>query len=167
MSGKLVFCPFSNDLLRDWPLHYYRALAERCLSELELVIAVLGAPAQRQLGNMLVRGLPADQIRNDCGRLPWHEVEQTLIGAAAVVGNNSGLAHLAGQRGAPTLVVFSGTVPYVEWMPRGPKVALVTKKTVCSPCDSVFCPYNKRCLREIPPDTVFDQLSGLLASFPS
>ena len=166
MPPDLVFCPFSNDRLRDWPISYYRALAERCLNDLQLVISILGAPAQRQLGNLLVRGLPADRIRNDCGRLKWHEVEQTLEGATAVVGNNSGLAHLAGQRGAPTLVVFSGTVPYVEWMPRGPKVALVTKKTVCSPCGSVFCPYNKRCLREITPDIVFDQLTDLMVSSP-
>jgi len=162
MPPNLVFCPFSNDLLRDWPISYYRALAERCLNNLQLVISILGAPAQRQLGNLLVRGLPADRIRNDCGRLTWHEVEQTLESATAVVGNNSGLAHLAGQIGTPTLVVFSGTVPYVEWMPRGPKVMVLAKDTVCAPCRSGFCPYDKRCLREITPDTVYKQLTDLL-----
>jgi ADP-heptose:LPS heptosyltransferase len=159
-KDALIF-PFANDPLRDWPLEHYRELIEICLERADFRFRILGAPEQTQLANVLVRSLPGDRVVNDCGRLPWPEVEAAIQGARIVIGNNSGLAHLASQLGVPTLVVFSGTVSFVEWMPRGPLVSILYNQTVCSPCRTLLCPHDKRCLREITPERVYAKLMEL------
>jgi ADP-heptose:LPS heptosyltransferase len=75
------------------------------------------------------------------------------------VANNSGIAHLAAELGVPTVCVFGASHNPYEWMPRGPVVTTLHKRTGCAPCASgqlPDCPYDKRCLREIGPETVFE-----------
>jgi ADP-heptose:LPS heptosyltransferase len=48
----------------------------------------------------------------------------TLARAAAYVGNDSGVTHLAAAWGAPTVALFGPTDPAV-WSPVGPRVTIV------------------------------------------
>jgi len=68
--------------------------------------------------------------------------------AALVVCNDSGLAHLAAATGAPTVTVFGSTSS--AWSaPLGPRVRVVQRAPVCSPCFARTCVIGYACLEAV------------------
>jgi heptosyltransferase-2 len=71
-----------------------------------------------------------------------------LADAAVAVCNDSGLAHLAGAVGAPTVVVFGSTSS--AWTaPLGARVRVVQDAPVCSPCFQRTCAIGTVCLERV------------------
>ncbi len=159
MRGSVVMAPLSNDPLRDWPAEHFRTLAVLCIERLGATVSFLGTRAQRGAVNPIVRTLPSARARNLCGLTDWAAAERLIDQADCVVANNSGIAHVAAGRGVPTVCVFGASHSPAEWMPRGPSVTVLVKRTACAPCGInriADCPSDRRCLREIPPVSVFD-----------
>lgn len=164
--SEILIAPLSHNPLRDWPARHYMALIDILLTRLpdEVGIALAGSPNQRLILDEIVRPFPADRLSNTCG-LPWESVISRVREAACVVGNNSGLAHLAGFFGTPTVCIFGGSHQRTEWAPLRPNVIVLSRAIGCSPCqyhDPKDCPYDVACLREIAPATVADTVTGLL-----
>jgi heptosyltransferase-2 len=68
--------------------------------------------------------------------------------ARATVSNDSGLAHLAAASGGPTVVIFGSTSS--AWSaPLGPRVSVVQRAPVCSPCFQRTCAIGYVCLEAI------------------
>jgi len=68
--------------------------------------------------------------------------------ARLTVSNDSGLAHLAGATGAPTVAIFGSTSS--AWTaPLGARVRIVQRAPVCSPCFQRTCAIGFRCLTAI------------------
>lgn len=158
----IVIAPFSNSAIRDWPAGHFATaiglLLERW-SDRSGIIRVVGTPGQRARANAIVRAHPADRVINDCGRMPWPEVLSELRRAACVIGNNSGVAHLAGSFGVPTVCIFGGSHSRLEWRPLGANVVMLSRTIGCSPCHLDHggnCGYGLACLREIRPEEVAD-----------
>ena len=94
------------------------------------------------------------------GRTDLPALAGVLARAAAVVSNDSGVAHLAAALGRLTVVVFGSTDP--RWTaPRGPHVRVIWDRVSCSPCFRRTCPYvdSYACLRIIEPTRVVAELS--------
>lgn len=73
--------------------------------------------------------------------------------AAVVVSNDSGLAHLAAATGVLTVVIFGSTSS--AWTaPLGPRVRVIQKAPVCSPCFQRTCAIGYRCLTAVEVDHV-------------
>jgi ADP-heptose:LPS heptosyltransferase len=160
-DGGLVVSPLSNDALRDWPLAHYRALAALAVDRLGAPVRFVGTAAQRPRVAAAVAGLA---VANLCGETSWGELRALLLGAGCVVSNNSGVGHLAASLGAPTVCVFAASHDPYEWMPRGPRVVTLVKRTVCAPCGIgrlAECAFDHRCLREIGPELVFAAVQRL------
>jgi len=114
----------------------------------------------------LVRSFDPARIVNDCGRLAWPALEALVRRAGCVIGNNSGMAHLAAFAGVPTICIFGGAHRRGEWRPIGPKVAVLSRALACSPCGfhtAAACPFGVACLDQIDPATVLQVACGLLA----
>lgn len=159
--SDIIIAPFSNSVIRDWPAEHYEKLIGLLLEEPEITgtIRVVGAPGQRLGACEIVRFHPSERVTNECGRLPWPEVLDALRSAACVIGNNSGIAHVAGSGGTPTVCVFGGSHARREWRPRGRNVVVLSRVIGCSPCQldhGRASPYGKACLWEIEPDQVRD-----------
>ena len=156
--APVVISPFANERVREWPISHYRRFIERVLSDQKLPVCVVGTRPQRVRGDEVVRGFPAPDVVNACGRLQWHELVALVDSAAYVVSNNSGIAHLGASRGRWTLCLFSGSHSYVEWMPRGPRVVVLSRVTACSPCElgTALCPNGVACMTDLQPDPAFE-----------
>jgi ADP-heptose:LPS heptosyltransferase len=159
--NAIVIAPFSNSEIRDWPLEHFKALIGILLEQRDSlgVIKVVGTKAQRLRGNEIVRAYDPEQVINACGRHSWPELVDEIRAAACVIGNNSGVAHLSGYHGTPTVCVFGGSHQRLEWRPLGFNVSVVTRSIGCSPCQLDHgrrSPYNKACLRFIEPRIVAD-----------
>jgi ADP-heptose:LPS heptosyltransferase len=167
MNPAIVISPLSNDPLRDWPLPRFRGVAELCVSELDAVVTFVGTREQRLSVNALLRDLPSDRYVNQCGRLSWDQTAKTIAQAHCVVANNSGIAHLAASLGTPVVSLFCASHSPLEWMARGRRVAVMTRRTVCSPCGIgkiEACPFDRRCFTDIEPALVVQQVARMLAS---
>ena len=155
----IVVSPFSNSLIRDWPAAHYSKLIQLLLPALDEKerVLIVGAPDQRDRAAEILRTLPADRVLNTCGTFAWDEVLTRLKSATFVIGNNSGIAHLAAMYGVPTICLFGGSHQRSEWRPLGPNVFVITRAIGCSPCHldhNMSCRYDKACLREIMPEEV-------------
>ena len=166
--NDIVVAPFSNSAIRDWPAAHFSALIGLLLREPLITgrIQVIGAPGQRLGACEIVRFHPANRVVNQCGRMEWPAVLDALRHAACVIGNNSGIAHVAGSFGTPTVCVFGGSHQRLEWRPRGSNVTVLSRAIGCSPCHldhGQISPYGKACLRDITPDSVRDAVVAGMA----
>ena len=159
--NPVIVAPFSNSDIRDWPVRHFADLVglliERDIAQGQ--IRVIGTRSQAPRAREIVRRFPATRVVNDCGRTTWADVVEMLKTAACVIGNNSGVAHLSGALGTPTVCIFGGSHQREEWRPLGPKVVIVTRQIGCSPCQldhGQTSPFNKACLRLIKPADVAD-----------
>jgi ADP-heptose:LPS heptosyltransferase len=159
--SAIVISPFSNSEIRDWPLEHFATLIGLLLERWENpdTIKVVGTRNQRLRGDQIVRAYDPRQVFNTCGRHSWPQLVEEIRAAACVVGNNSGVSHLAGFHGVPTVCVFGGSHQRLEWRPLGFSVSVVTRSIGCSPCQLDHghrSPYDKACLRQIEPKVVAD-----------
>lgn len=165
--NDIIVAPFSNSAIRDWPAGHFAQLIGLLLEAPAVngAIRVVGAPNQRLGACEIVRFYPAERVSNECGRMAWSVVLNTLRTAACVIGNNSGLAHVAARLGTPTVCVFGGSHQRLEWRPRGRHVMVVSRAIGCSPCQldhGSLSPYSKACLRDIKPETVRDAALAIM-----
>ena len=165
--SRIILAPFSNSDIRDWPAAHYAGLIEELVvrHRVEAPIWVVGTVNQKGRANDIVRRFDATRVVNACGWLSWPELLSELRQAACVVGNNSGVAHLAGYYGAPTVCVFGGSHQRLEWGPRGDRLILMSRAIACSPCGldhGASCPYDKACLTQIGPREVAEVVADLL-----
>ena len=93
---------------RRWPIERFAELCEQ-LSELHgLPFVVLGSASETQLGMKLVAALPHRQIIDLVGRVPLIDLPSVLRGAALVISNETGPAHLAIAVGTETICIAGG-----------------------------------------------------------
>ncbi len=148
---------------KRWPLDRFAEVAKK-LVQRGLPVTALVGPAERQETQSLQAAVPA--LRLFEGTL--QEAARFLSSAAAVLSNDSGIAHLGAALGVPTLALF-GPTP-LEFAPYGPS-ARAFRPSPCPPCFDVRllntdCALNidYRCLKQdLTVDAVVDQLDALLS----
>jgi heptosyltransferase-2 len=83
-------------------------------------------------------------------------------GARLALCNDSGVAHVAAATGAPTLQVY-GSASSAWTAARGPRVRVLHRAPVCSPCWRRTCRIGTRCLDAVSVAWVLEQADLLLA----
>lgn len=108
----VLIAPYSHWAGREWPANHWRRLAEILRSQGYNVAAV---------------GTAADQSRisETFGSLPkWMKfffgmgadfMTDLILGASCVIGNDSGIAHVAGLLWVPTIAIHSHLSPSILW----------------------------------------------------
>jgi ADP-heptose:LPS heptosyltransferase len=96
--------------------------------------------------------------------LDWHTLVAAVDAAPYVVANNSGVAHLAAERGRWILCLFAGSHSLVEWMPRGRRVVTISRAIACSPCElgGMSCPNGVACMRGLEPEEALTRFLEIL-----
>ena len=112
-----------------------------------LAISILGAAPDAayaaEIESLLAAPLsPPLQIVNHCGKLTLNETAQICASARALLGPDSGIAHLAVAAGTPAVVLFGPSDPR-KWAPPQGAGKAVRIDLPCSPC-SIFG-YTKPC----------------------
>jgi heptosyltransferase III len=103
----------------DWPAEHFAAVIDGLAAQHDLPSLILAGPADDEVLTRLA-GHIRQPVRVLEGR-PLTVVAAVLQRAQTFLGNDSGLAHLAGQLGLPTLALFGPSNPAV-WSPLGPQV---------------------------------------------
>lgn len=110
--------PGANEPGRRWPLASYAALGRRLLGR-GLDVVVVGHTGALEADESFGRLLAEPGVRDLRGRTSLSALMDLMRGAALVVSNDSGPAHLAVALGAPTIVLVGGGhfgcfVPYPD-----------------------------------------------------
>lgn len=141
---------------RRWGADNYGRLAARMIAERDCAVLLIGSLKEREAADAIGTSAGPRAV-NLCG-------ETDLLTAAAIasfarlfVGNDSGLAHLAGAVGCP-LVVLSGADDPDETSPLCDRKRVVIKDIDCIRCVKNDCPLSgeafMRCMKLITVDEV-------------
>lgn len=163
---RIVISPLSSSRLRDWGLDKYDELVARLLGGEDCAIALVGSAGQRER-IAEIAGRHGHRVVNLAGETDWRQTEAAVRGADLVIGNNSGVVHLAAACGTPTLAIYSGSHQPQEWGPRGPHVRALMALVPCSPCgwDKLeLCPHDHRCMKLITPEAVAAEALEMLSA---
>ncbi|MFN0070067.1 MAG: glycosyltransferase family 9 protein [Chloroflexota bacterium] len=148
---------------RRWPVERFAEVARRLRAELGLdIVALAGpAPAERDLAEALQAAVDSAQVVADVPS-PRH-LAAFLQHAAVVIGNDSGVLHLASVVKRPIVAVFGPTNDraWGPYPPDIPRHQVVRETLACRPCvHRAFsfgtpegCP-ARTCLQLIRPDAV-------------
>jgi ADP-heptose:LPS heptosyltransferase len=125
-GAPVLLHPGSGGARKNWPLDRFRTVFERLRSAGMSPRFLLG-PAESFLTERLGDVGPATTPENLVA------LADILKTAEGVIGNDSGVSHLAAFLGVPTAAVFGPSDP-VRWRPAGPAVEVVGGGAECAPC---------------------------------
>jgi ADP-heptose:LPS heptosyltransferase len=144
-------CKTGEMAAKRWP--YFPELAER----IEDVVLV-GTP-----DDLPQRPFPL-HCRSFAGRLSLRETAELAASAGLVVGNDSGLSHMAAAVGTPTLMIFGPTSERVLG-PLPPHVQIIRLGLPCEPCWTSArlraCDRRVDCLKQLSVDAVWDEIQRM------
>jgi ADP-heptose:LPS heptosyltransferase len=131
-SRAIAVHPGSGSMRKNWQGMAAFAAAWRAAGG--QVVSIAG-PAEIESDAVI----PHDaRLRNQ----PLDRMAAVLIRAAGYLGNDSGISHLAGMVGVPTLVLFGPTDPR-QWRPQGVAVHVLHAPQPCRRCDPErFCTHR-------------------------
>lgn len=127
-GGTLVLapgCKTGEMAAKRWP-HFPR------LAEMFDDVAIVGTPDDLYTRDGTAMRFPG-HVRSLIGGLSLRETASVLAAAGAVVANDSGLGHIAGAVGAPTILLF-GPTPDATLGRLPPNVKVLRAGLTCEPC---------------------------------
>lgn len=135
---------------KQWPLEYFRILAEYFL-EKKYQVWVLGSAKDYPAGEKITLGLRGDS-HNLCGRTELEEVIDLLSETTMAITNDSGLMHIAAAVGTHIHAIYGSTSE--DFTPAlSKKVNAHNLHLACSPCFKRVCPLgHTNCLKKITPE---------------
>jgi len=156
----VVFAPGANSDSKRLALDAFAGLGRR-LARRGLRTVVLGGPDDGHLAQAIQQACP-DSL-DLTGRFGLAESAAWVCGARALVGVDSGLAHLAAACGVPTLGVYGPTRPRHS-APWGPRVRVVRKEGLpCLECMAWVCPLpDHPCMHALEEESLGRALEDLL-----
>jgi ADP-heptose:LPS heptosyltransferase len=152
-------CKTGTMTAKRWP--HFEALAERFDD-----VAVVGTGDDLRQHDGSAMHFPT-HVRSFVDRLTLRETAELMASAAVVVGNDSGLSHVSGAVGAPTVMLF-GPTDHGCLGPLPPNVTVMRAGLPCEPCWRAAplgaCAGRVDCLRALDVDRVERTVRGLISA---
>jgi ADP-heptose:LPS heptosyltransferase/GT2 family glycosyltransferase len=168
VEGHRLVClhPTAGNDMKQWPVAYFAAVADRLVENNDARILVIGGPGEETAGVELLRQMRrAEAAASLIGQIPLGELPALLLQCSLFLGNDSGPKHIAAGLGVPTVAVHSGSVDVYEWGPIGPQAVAVVRDVTCAPCylpKPEDCRRGLACLYQLSPDAVYAACTRLL-----
>lgn len=155
---------------KHWPETLWRALAADLAAAGWSVEIPWGNAQERSRAERVAAGVPGAHVLD---ALTLTGLARRIAGAGLVIGVDSGLSHLAGALGVPTVVVY-GSTSAMRTGVRGPRVSSLQSDLHCAPCLARDCRYRGEplhwrgeavsppCYALLPPERVREEAERLL-----
>jgi heptosyltransferase-2 len=156
---------------KRWDLARFASVFDALAARHGLPVVLLGSAGEKSVNGEAAGLVKKARVLDLSGATTLPEVLGILADAALFLGNDSGLAHLAGAAGTPSVVVFGPTDPEATrpWDGargdgRPVRLAVVRRRTLCAPCRFAVCPIDHACMDSVTPA---DVLAAIDTVFPS
>jgi heptosyltransferase I len=168
--APLVFLHGTSWRNKQWPVAFWRDLAERAVASGRSVLLPWGSGEERARSQAIAGAVPGCSVPE---RTPLSGVVSMLSSAGGVVTVDTGLGHLAVALGVPTVGLYGPTDPSLTGL-RGPHALNLASAFGCAPCRARACAYRGNavhwqrhaiepaCFAELTPDRVWNALVPLL-----
>ncbi len=162
----LVFLHGAGWYSKRWPVSHWQALARLAAAE-GLVAYLPGHSAEdRERAAAIAADSPAEPLHTATLDAAW----DLIAGASGVVTSDTGLGHLAGALGVPTVALY-GPNSLGRSMTLGPNQAHLESERSCAPCLKRICPLRDDktlpglCMEEFDPAAVWSLLKGAMKGY--
>jgi ADP-heptose:LPS heptosyltransferase len=154
----LGIAPGASTPLKKWPGQKFSELLER-LDGRQLAGVIFGIRSERAEAER-IRTNAHIAVFNTAGDLSLRQLVALLARCDIVVGNDTGIMHLAVAVNKPALVIMAGGEPDRFFPYAGASV--IRKPVVCEGC-RWLCPYNEpHCITEIGVEQVWSALAKMI-----
>jgi len=143
-----------------WFQDRFARVAERLVENFGARVLLFGSRGDHAAAEN-VRQYASFPLANIAGLTTLKEAVALITRCKLFISNDSGLMHVAGALGIPTIAIFGSTNP-VTTSPVGNRSIVITKAVDCSPCLKKTCPTDFRCMDRIGADEVYETAKKLL-----
>jgi len=131
--------------IRTWPAERFAAVARALLDEPEVLIVLMGIPADLDTAQIIVDAVGSKRCINFVGcTRTLQDVIQLFRMSELLITNDSGPAHFATLTGIKLITLFGPETARL-YGPRGENVVSIDKQLACSPCLTAFNHRNSPC----------------------
>lgn len=161
----LVFLHGTAWPTKHWPESYWTALARLYHDTDYDVYLPWGNDTERLRAERIANSAPGTQV---LPRMTLNQLAGVLAGARAVVGVDTGLAHIAAALAVPSVTLYGATSPQRTGTYGQEQIHLCADFS-CAPCLSRRCTYvgaspvQPACYQTLPPERVWEALHEILA----
>jgi lipopolysaccharide heptosyltransferase I len=155
----LVVGPGTRWETKQWPPESFAKAISRLSGERSCPVVLTGMPEERAIADR-VEAAARGRVLNIAGRTTLQEVIALIADARAVLMHDSGPMHLATALDKPMVAIYGPTSP-ARTGPYGRGETVARLDLPCSPCylkRIAECPHGHRCLRDLRPEAVADQV---------
>ncbi len=145
---------------KRWYPERFASVADRLIENFSAKVLLFGSAGDHGVARS-VREKARNALVDLTGETTLREAISLIARCRLFVSNDSGLMHVAGALGIPTVAVFGSTNPRTT-SPVGRKSIVMTKNVPCSPCLKETCPTDFICMDSITADEVYDTAASLL-----
>ncbi len=163
----IAIAPGSRWQSKRWPDEKYAELAERLAGPRGYRVLLMGDKDDRRFTSAIA-SRAGETCLDIAGETDLLEGAGYLCACQGLIGNDSGLTHLAEAVGTPVVALFGPTVDSFGYYPSLERSKVVERKLVCRPCSrngSRPCIRgNQECLAQIDVDTVESAFLEMISS---
>ncbi|MBL6969727.1 MAG: lipopolysaccharide heptosyltransferase II [Gammaproteobacteria bacterium] len=161
-SKLLALCPGAEyGPAKQWPADYFAAVAEEKIRQ-GWDVWLFGSEKDRSIGEMVIGELGGvdSQIENLAGRTTLEQAVDLMSLVTVVVGNDSGLMHVAAALDRDLVAIYGSSDPGFT-PPLNQRAQILDLNLECSPCFKRECPLGHTdCLKQLSPEVVLDAISN-------
>ena len=145
---------------KKWYPERFAAVADRLIDDTGAQGLLFGSAGDRESAEAVARNARRPLI-DIAGKTSLREAIVLIDRCRLFISNDSGLMHVAGALGIPTIAIFGSTNP-VTTSPVGEKSVVIHHDVDCSPCLKPVCPTDFRCMELIGVEEVYAAARKLL-----
>ncbi len=164
IGERIILAPGAKHATKRWPALYFAELIHLLHQTYETPIALIGGPDDAELCKE-IEELTTVEIENKAGTMSLHALAAFMDTAKCIIGNDSGLMHIAASRLIPIVTIFGSTVPEFGFMPYHTPFQIASIELPCKPCTHIGkekCPLGHfSCMKELTPIIVFEEVKKL------
>lgn len=161
----VVFVHSTSWASKNWPEQYWQQLAERAAVAGFAVVLPWGSEAERGRSQNIAQGIANAVV---LPQLSISEKASIISHAAATVGLDTGLSHIAAALDVPSVTLYGATDPNMCGTVGNNQIR-ITSEFECVNCHENNCSYTKSpfkpaCFESVTPGHVWRQVEQLLAA---
>lgn len=146
---------------KRWPAERFAVIGDWASERWGAKVAILGSPVEAEICSNVAAAMNRPSI-NLCGRTSLGRAMALIRRCSFFVTNDSGLMHVAAALDVPMVAIF-GSTDHIATGPRSRYARVIRHETSCAPCLKPECVSDFRCMLDIRPEEVWEELESLKA----